>query len=136
VAGRDSGTAKEASPEAATRGLVAVALGWLLPGLGHAWLGRPRRGAAMGGILLLMFATGLLLEGSLSKPSGGTYLSALATVADLGIGPLYFVAQLLDWGAGTVTAATHEIGNTFHWSAGVMNLLLLLDAHDIGTGRK
>lgn len=136
MAGRDRSAAKAGSPEAARRGLIAVGLGWLLPGLGHAWLGRPRRGAAMGGILLLMFALGLLLEGSLSRPTGGSYLSLLATVADLGIGPLYFVAQLFDWGGGRVTSATHEIGNTFHWSAGVMNLLLLLDAHDIGTGRK
>ena len=40
------------------------------------------------------------------------------------------------WGDGRLTAATHEIGNTFHWSAGVMNMLLLLDVHDIAKGRK
>ena len=124
------------SPEAALRGVKAVVLGWLVPGLGHVVLGRPRRGAALGGILLLMFAVGLLLEGSLSRPSGGSYLSLLATLADLGMGPVYFLAQALGWGAGQVTSATHEIGNTFHWSAGVMNMLLLLDAHDVATGKK
>ena len=124
------------SPEATLRSAVAVTLGWLLPGLGHVYLGRWRRGCFLGGLLFLMFAVGLLLEGSLSRPSGGTYLSALATLADLGMGPVYFLAQALDWGAGRVTSATHEVGNTFHWSAGVMNMLLLLDAHDHATGRK
>lgn len=115
---------------------TAVLLAWALPGLGHLYLGRRRRAALYAGIILFMFTFGLWLEGSLSRPASGSYLSTLATVADMGAGPVYFVTQLAGWGAGRVTAATHEIGNTFHWSAGVMNMLLLLDAHDIAVGRK
>ena len=57
-------------------------------------------------------------------------------MADLGLGPFYVVAMKLGWGAGRVAAATHEVGNAFHWSAGVMNMLLMLDAGDIAIGRK
>lgn len=124
------------TPEAATRGIVAVVLAWLVPGLGHVYLGRRKRGLFLGGLLLGMFAVGLALEGSLSRPAGGTYLSTLAMLADLGMGPVYFVAQATGWDAGRMTAATHEVGNTFHWSAGVMNMLLMLDAHDVATGKK
>ena len=138
-ASRDAAARADGSPvtpEAATRGIVAVALAWLLPGLGHVYLGRRKRGLFLGSLLLGMFAVGLALEGSLSKPAGGSYLSLLGMLADMGIGPLHFIAQATGWDAGRVTAATHEVGNTFHWSAGVMNMLLMLDAHDVATGRK
>jgi hypothetical protein len=113
-----------------------VALAWLVPGLGHGLLGRWRRGVAQGLLILGMYAVGLLLDGALSHPREGSYLALLATVADLGVGPLYLVLRALGAGVGDVTAATHEIGNTFHWSAGIMNLLLVLDAFDVSQGRK
>lgn len=124
------------TPEVTKRALTAVVAAWLVPGLGHVLLGRWIRGICLGLLLLFMFAVGLLLEGSLSKPVGGSYLSALAALADMGMGPVYFLAHSLDWGVGTPTSATHEVGNTFHWSAGVMNMLLMLDAWDVATGRK
>ena len=136
VEGPDRAGGSPVTPEAATRGIVAVVLTWLLPGLGHVYLGRRKRGLFLGGLLLGMFAVGLALEGILSKPAGGSYVSTLAAVADMGMGPVYFLAQSLGWDVGRMTAATHEVGNTFHWSAGVMNMLLMLDAHDVATGKK
>ena len=130
VSAPDGGTAT------VKRAALSVVLTWLLPGLGHFYLGRRRRAALYGFIILLMFVLGLCLDGSLSTWVEGSYLSGLATVADLGAGPVYVVAQLTGAAAGEVTSATHEIGNAFHWSAGVMNMLLMLDAADIATGRK
>ena len=115
---------------------VAVALTWLLPGLGHYYLGWRRRAGLYAFLILFMAGFGLWLEGSLSRPGNGSLLTLLATVADLGVGPFYFVAMKLGWGAGRVASATHEVGNAFHWSAGVMNMLLMLDAGDIALGRK
>ena len=120
----------------AARSALAVVLAWLLPGLGHAYLGRPRRAGVFASLILLMFVVGLVLEGSLSAPRDGSYLSILATFADLGTGPLYFIVRAAGWGIGDVTSATHEIANTFHWSAGIMNMLLCLDAFDVAQGRK
>ena len=111
-------------------------LAWIFPGLGHLYLGWRLRAALYAGIVVFMFALGLFLEGGLSQPTSGSYLSSLATFADLGNGPLYFAVRWAGWGAGRVASATHEVGNTFHWSAGVMNMLLVLDAHDIAVGRK
>lgn len=129
---------REAGPAPATgrSAPVAVLLAWLLPGLGHLYLGWSRRAVLYAFVILFLFGFGLLLEGSLSRPEAHSYLSKLATLADLGVGPAYFVANWLGWGAGRVASATHEIGNTFHWSAGVMNMLLMLDAWDIAIGRK
>ena len=131
-----SGAGSNPVPLPGKSAALAVALTWLLPGLGHFYLGWRRRAALYAFIILAMAAFGLMLEGSLSHPSGGSLLSALATVANMGVGPFYFVADKMGWGVGRVAAATHEIGNAFHWSAGVMNMLLMLDASDIARGRK
>jgi len=124
------------APVSPARTGAAVVLAWLVPGLGHGLLGRWRRGLLQGVVILGMFAVGLALQGSLSQPREGSLLSLLATVADMGVGPLYFVLRALGAGVGDVTAATHEIGNTFHWSAGIMNMLLVFDAFDVARGRK
>ena len=43
---------------------------------------------------------------------------------------------MMDAGAGTVTAATYEYGNAFLMVAGLLNLLVVIDAYDIAMGRK
>ena len=41
-----------------------------------------------------------------------------------------------DAGGGVVTAATDEYCNTFMFVAGLLNFVVILDAFDIGMGRK
>jgi hypothetical protein len=43
---------------------------------------------------------------------------------------------MLGLGKGVVTAATYEYGNTFVIVAGLLNMLVALDAYDIALGRK
>jgi hypothetical protein len=83
-----------------------------------------------------MFAIGLSLEGSLFPFDLGQPLVALAAIADLGIGAPYLVARALGLGAGRVVAATYEHGNAFLVVAGLLNVLVVLDAYDIAIGRK
>jgi hypothetical protein len=115
---------------------MALVLAWLVPGLGHLYLGWRRRALLYFAVIVFMFAFGLALEGSLSQPKPGSILAWLATFADLGNGALYGLARMTGFGAGRVASGTHEYGNTFHWSAGVLNMLLVLDAYDIAQGRK
>ena len=63
-------------------------------------------------------------------------LVGLAAFADLGIGLPYFVAAALELGAGQVRAVTYEYGNAFFIVAGLLNLLVVIDAYDIALGRK
>ena len=65
-----------------------------------------------------------------------TRSSALAALADLGIGLIYFAAGALGYGAGEVRAVTYEYGNAFLIVAGLLNLLVVIDAYDIAMGRK
>ena len=39
-------------------------------------------------------------------------------------------------GHGVVTAASYEYGNTFLIVAGLLNMLVVLDAYDVALGRK
>lgn len=115
---------------------LLLALAWLVPGLGHLLLGRRLRAAVFFVVIAIAFVVGLLLQGELVLPKSGDPISYLATIATIGNGTLFFVAKYLGLGQGVVTAASHEYGNTFLLTAGMMNLLLLLDIHDIVHGRK
>ena len=63
-------------------------------------------------------------------------LVGLAAIADLGIGAVYGIASALGYGAGDVRAVTYEYGNAFLIVAGLLNLLVVIDACDIALGRK
>ena len=115
---------------------VLMLLAWLVPGLGHLLLGRRVRAAVFCAVIVVAFVVGLTLNGELTLPQAGDPLSYLAAIAGLGNGVLFFVARHFDLGQGAVTAAGFEYGNTFLLTAGMMNLLLILDTHDIAVGKK
>ena len=115
---------------------VLLGLAWLVPGLGHVLLGRRLRAAVFFVVIVVGFLVGLLLDGELITPHAGDPLSYLATIAGVGNGLLFFIARGVGLGQGVVTAAAYEFGNTFLLTAGMMNLLLVLDTHDIATGKK
>ncbi len=115
---------------------LVVALAWLVPGLGHLLLHRRQRAAVFALVVVASFVVGILCQGELILPKQGDPLSFVATVATLGNGILFFIAKLLGLGDGVSTAVTYEYGNAFLLTAGVMNLLLMLDAYDIAVGKK
>jgi hypothetical protein len=109
---------------------------WAIPGLGHLWQGRRGKGLIFLIALPLMFAIGLAIQGRLFPFELSDPLVGLAAIADLGIGLPYFIANALGAGAGEVRAVTYEYGNAFVMTAGLLNLLLVIDAYDIALGRK
>jgi hypothetical protein len=131
-----SSTAERSRPAATTSKYVMCAAAWAVPGAGHLWLGRRQKGIVFLVTLTLMFAVGLWLEGRIFPFEFSQPLVALAAFADLGIGLPYFVAKLLGYGGGRVVAITYEYGNAFGIVAGLLNMLVVLDAFDIAEGRK
>ena len=109
---------------------------WAIPGLGHLWQGRRAKGLIFLIALPLMFAIGLALQGRLFPFELSDPLVGLAAIADLGIGLPYFIANALGAGVGEVRAVTYEYGNAFVMTAGLLNLLVVIDAYDIALGRK
>jgi hypothetical protein len=86
--------------------------------------------------LPLMFAIGLAIHGRLFPFDLSEPLVALAAIADLGIGVTYFIVSALGFGVGDVRAVTYEYGNSFLIVAGLLNLLVVIDAYDVALGRK
>jgi hypothetical protein len=124
-----------AAAEPGRLALVGV-LAWLIPGAGHLLQGRRAKGLVFLVTLPLMFAIGLWLQGRLFPLELSDPLVFLGAIANRGIGLPYVVARFVDAGAGTVTAASYEYGNTFLMTAGLLNFLVILDALDVALGRK
>ena len=115
---------------------LVLAASWAVPGLGHVLLGWRYKGVVFLVALASMFVIGLAIQGRLFPFDTSQPLVVLAALADLGIGLIYFLAAPLGYGAGRVTAVTYEYGNAFLIVAGLLNLLVMLDAYDIALGRK
>jgi TM2 domain-containing membrane protein YozV len=134
-------TAAEKEKEGTQTGaLVLLCLAsWAVPGAGHLWQGRFGKGLVFIVALPLMYAIGLGIQGRLFPlfpVDPADPLVALAALADLGIGALYFIAGALGYGAGDVRAVTYEYGNAFLIVAGLLNMLVVIDAYDVALGRK
>lgn len=123
-----------------TSGLVLLCLAsWAIPGVGHLWLGRRQKGVIFLLALPLMYGIGLAIRGRLFPVfpiDPAEPLVLLAALADLGIGVLYFISSAMGYGLGEVRAVTYEYGNAFLIVAGLLNLLVVIDAYDVALGRK
>ena len=109
---------------------------WAIPGAGHLWLGRRVKGVVFLIAIPLMFAIGLAIRGRLFPFDFSEPLVGLAAVAALANGVPYFIATALGFGGGDVRAVTYEYGNAFLVVAGLLNLLVMIDAYDVAMGRK
>jgi hypothetical protein len=147
--GTGQSTSAAASPRSRTSPLLLLAA-WLVPGLGHFILGKRRRALVFFAVVVCAFVTGVLVDGELGTPRPGEPFSWLATLACVGNGLLY-VGRLI-WinggsgalgglpfgldGGGDPIAVGFSYGNTFLYTGGLMNLLLMLDVSDIARGEK
>ena len=113
-----------------------LVLGWLVPGLGHFLLRRRARGVVFLALVLFSTAVGYSLQGHLFRHQAGQPLESLGMLASMGSGLVDAVLRYgLDY-LGTPEAPGYEYGTAFLLTAGLMNLLLLLDVWDIASGRK
>lgn len=116
--------------------VVALALALVIPGAGHAYLRRVGRGLVFCLLILTAVAMGLLLEGKLYRPLPGQPLTWLGTVGSMGLGLPYVVLRLGVGWEGAVEAPGFEYGTAFLLTAGLMNLMLLLDVWDLARNGK
>jgi hypothetical protein len=114
-----------------------MALAYLVPGAGHLYLGRRPRAIAYFCIVVFMFAIGLAVDGDLYTVtrSAGSLLRLLAALGSMGSGLIYWLADFKGI-QGDITSITYEHGTAFVVTAGLMNLLLMLDVFDLSEGRK
>jgi hypothetical protein len=119
------------------RAVTSMILAWLVPGAGHFYLGRRGRAIAFFAIIVCLFVIGISIDGALYTLASthGSLLKVLASFASMGSGLLYFLAQQIG-APGNIVSATFEYGSMFTLTAGLMNLLLVLDCYDLASGVK
>ena len=100
-----------------------------------------RRGAAFcWGSVAIVFLLGLLMRGSMFHPQTGDILTTVIYVGgfigDLASGILYLLATGLGYNQPDVAGHVHDYGTKFLVAAGLLNILAMVDAFEIATGRK
>jgi TM2 domain-containing membrane protein YozV len=109
--------------------------GWLVPGAGHFLLGKWVRGSLLAASVLGMFVTGLAMQGKLYT-SVHDILDILCMAGDLGNGLLYVAGRVAGWGAEQAQTTVSDWGARFIVVAGLLNVIVAVDAHNLRTGRK
>lgn len=120
--------------------LAAVALGWLVPGGGHFLLKRPGRGAILFAAVVLAFLFGIMMQGALFEPQGGDLLTTIiyygGFIGNLLSGIPYIFARWFGYSQPDMAGHVHDYGTKFLVAAGLLNLLGIMDAFEIATGKK
>jgi TM2 domain-containing membrane protein YozV len=118
----------------------AVALGWLIPGAGHLLLKRTGRGLLLLVTITAMFLCGLMMRGAMFQPQSGDLLTTIINtggfVGDLCSGSLYLLSVAFNYNQPDTAGAVHDYGTKFLVTAGLLNLLAIVDAFEIAAGRK
>jgi hypothetical protein len=120
--------------------LPAVLVAWIIPGGGHFLLKKRGRGALILASVTLMFLFGLFMRGMMFTPERGDILTTLINyggfLSDLASGALYFGASMFGYNAPDMPGAVHDYGTKFLVTAGLLNILAIVDAYEIAAGRK
>ena len=107
-----------------------------MPGLGHLMLRRWASAAAyflcVGGLAL----AGVLMRGAVFGPSATDIFDRLGFFADAGAGGFYFLGHMFQAVVPDVAHAAGDYGTRLFATAGILNLLTVLEAFEIGSGRR
>ena len=118
----------------------AVALGWLIPGGGHCLLKRNGRGALLLVSSTLLFVCGLMMQGAMFQPQSGDLLTTLINtggfIGNLCSGILYLLSVWFGYNQPDMAGHVHDYGTKFLVTAGLLNVLAMVDVYEIAAGRK
>lgn len=109
---------------------------YLVPGLGHLLLGRKGRALVLFISILTMFVFGLLMKGEFFSFQSSSYLQTLGYFGQMCVGIAMPAAKFFSYSGGDPFFVSSDYGTAFLVSAGMLNLLTVLDAYDIAVGRK
>ncbi len=109
---------------------------WLIPGCGHLLLGRKWRAIILFTSILVMFLFGLAMKGEFFSAQSPSYLQTLGYFGELCVGVAMPGAKFFGYSGGDPFFVSSDYGTAFLVSAGMLNVLAVLDAYDIALGRK
>ncbi len=117
-----------------------VALSWLVPGGGHFLLKRHGRAVLLMVSITFMYLFGLMMRGAMFQPQSGDLLTILINtggfIGDLANGVLYLLSVWMGYNQPDVAGAVHDYGTKFLVTAGLLNILAMVDVFEIAAKRK
>jgi hypothetical protein len=88
----------------------------------------------------LMFLFGMFMRGMMFTPEKGDILTTLINyggfLSDLASGALYFAASMFGYAQPDLAGAVHDYGTKFLVTAGLLNILAMVDVYEIAAKRK
>jgi hypothetical protein len=117
-------------------GIVASVAGWLVPGLGHLLLRRWTKAAVYFLCVAGLACAGLLMRGGVFAAGAEDMFDRLGFFADIGTGVFYFMAHNIQTAGPDVAHASGDYGTRLFATAGMLNFLTVLEAFEIGCGRR
>jgi len=107
----------------------ALALGWILPGAGHAYAGQWRKAVLFFVLITGLLAAGLLLSGGTNLLTDRLWYAAQVcaggpAVALTPVSRYLAIQNPIDW-----ADPHHEMGTLYTAVAGFLNLLVMMDAY-------
>lgn len=120
--------------------ILPVLAAWVIPGGGHFLQKKTGRGILILASVGLMFLFGMFMRGMIFTPERGDVLTTLINyggfVCDLASGVLYFAAAMFGYAPPDMAGDVHDYGTKFLVTAGLLNILAMVDAYEIATGKK
>lgn len=136
MANPQNAAALKSAPQTSSMTMIAPLAAWLVPGLGHIIQKRYIRGVLLMAAIFTMFFAGLGMQGKVYSFNTGDLLDILGFVGDIGVGALYFLAKIMDWGIGNIHRAVADYGTKYIVVAGLLNIVAIVDAYHIAIGKK
>ncbi len=119
---------------------LPVFVAWMIPGGGHLMLKQRGRAILLALSITLMFLTGLLMRGAMFHMEGGDLLTTVINyggfVSNLATGSLYLLTTILGYSQLDVAGHVHDYGTKFLVTAGLLNILAMVDVYEIAVGKK
>jgi hypothetical protein len=133
-------TEAQANTPSAASYLPVLAAAWIVPGSGYFLLKRPGRGILTFVSVATMFLIGIMMRGPFFQPQGGDLLTTIiyygGFLAHIASGAVYFIAVALGYNQPDVAGHVYDYGSKFLVGSGLLNILALVDVHEIATGKK
>jgi drug/metabolite transporter (DMT)-like permease len=129
-------TYEQETRSSSARSVFIAIAGWVVPGLGH--LFQRRIGRAMAGFAAVgtMAVIGLWMRGNVFPVHSDDAFGLLGFIADAGSGIFYLLAHTIEKAGPDVSRAAGDYGTRLIATAGVLNMLFVLDALEISRGHK
>jgi hypothetical protein len=87
-----------------------------------------------------MFLCGLMMRGAMFQPQSGDILTVLINtggfIGDVASGILYLLSSWLGYAQPDMAGHVHDYGTKFLVTAGLLNILAMVDTFEIASGRK